>query len=127
LTYEVILFAGETKPFIRNVFTLNTCSHIVGSQVLSFNDEAKMLQAWRDFVEEVDPDVVIGYNIANFDLPYLIDRAKHLNAKKFPFLGRLKSKSFFCPLTRNADGGICGRHEDSNEGHSFLIESLWTT
>jgi len=52
-----------------------------------------MLQAWRDFVQEVDPDVVIGYNIANFDFPYLIDRAKHLNAKRFPFLGRLKSKS----------------------------------
>lgn len=50
-----------------------------------------MLQAWRDFVEEVDPDVVIGYNIANFDLPYLMDRASHLNAKKFPYLGRLKS------------------------------------
>jgi DNA polymerase delta subunit 1 len=54
-----------------------------------------MLEAWKDFVEDVDPDVVIGYNIANFDLPYLIERAKHLNAKKFPFLGRLKSKSCF--------------------------------
>lgn len=53
-----------------------------------------MLQAWRDFIEEVDPDVVIGYNIANFDLPYLMDRAKHLNAKKFPFLGRMKSTCF---------------------------------
>jgi DNA polymerase elongation subunit (family B) len=26
----------------------------------------------------VDPDILIGYNIANFDLPYLIDRAKAL-------------------------------------------------
>lgn len=49
-----------------------------------------MLQAWRDFVEEVDPDVVIGYNISGFDFPYLIDRAKALKATKFPFLGRLK-------------------------------------
>jgi DNA polymerase delta subunit 1 len=97
LVLEVIYSAGESKPFIRNVFTLNTCSHIVGSQVLSFSDEAKMLHAWRDFVEEVDPDVVIGYNIANFDFPYLIDRAKHLNAKKFHFLGRLKSKLCFQP------------------------------
>jgi DNA polymerase delta subunit 1 len=54
-----------------------------------------MLHAWRDFVEEVDPDVVIGYNIANFDFPYLMDRAKHLNAKKFPFLGRLMSRLCF--------------------------------
>ncbi|KAH7911043.1 DNA polymerase family B-domain-containing protein [Hygrophoropsis aurantiaca] len=82
---------GEQKPFIRNVFTLNTCSHIVGSQVLQFDDEAKMLQAWRDFVEEVDPDVIIGYNIANFDFPYLLDRAASLDARKFPYLGRLKN------------------------------------
>ncbi|KAF8845184.1 hypothetical protein BDN67DRAFT_962126 [Paxillus ammoniavirescens] len=81
---------GEIQPFIRNVFTLNSCSHIVGSQVLSFDDEAKMLHAWRDFIEEVDPDVVVGYNIANFDWPYLIDRAKHLKANKFPHLGRLR-------------------------------------
>ncbi|KIJ20820.1 hypothetical protein PAXINDRAFT_174244 [Paxillus involutus ATCC 200175] len=81
---------GETQPFIRNVFTLNSCSHIVGSQVLSFDDEAKMLHAWRDFIEGVDPDVVVGYNIANFDWPYLIDRAKHLKANKFPHLGRLR-------------------------------------
>jgi DNA polymerase delta subunit 1 len=82
--------AGETKPFVRNVFTLNTCSNIVGSQVLSFDDETKMLEAWRDFVEQVDPDLIIGYNISNFDLPYLMDRAKTLKSNKFPYLGRLK-------------------------------------
>lgn len=51
-----------------------------------------MLQAWRDFVDKVDPDVVIGYNIAGFDFPYLLDRAKALKAGKFPYLGRLKSR-----------------------------------
>jgi len=70
--------------------TLNTCAHIVGSQVISFKDEVKMLHAWRDFIEEVDPDVVIGYNTANFDFPYLMDRAKAVKANKFPYLGRLK-------------------------------------
>lgn len=51
-----------------------------------------MLQSWRDFVEEVDPDVVIGYNIAGFDFPYLMDRAKALKVEKFQYLGRLKSE-----------------------------------
>ncbi|PPQ63372.1 hypothetical protein CVT24_005637 [Panaeolus cyanescens] len=83
---------GEQQPFIRNVFTLNTCAHIVGSQVLSFDDETKLLQKWRDFVEEVDPDVVIGYNIAGFDFPYIMDRAKALKMDKFPFLGRIKKQ-----------------------------------
>ncbi|KAF9447509.1 hypothetical protein P691DRAFT_776079 [Macrolepiota fuliginosa MF-IS2] len=82
---------GEDKPFIRNIFTLNSCAHIVGSQVLPFKDETLMLQSWSDFVAEVDPDVVIGYNIAGFDFPYLLDRAKALKVAKFNFLGRLKN------------------------------------
>ncbi|KAF8573753.1 hypothetical protein K439DRAFT_1399532 [Ramaria rubella] len=81
---------GDSKPFIRNVFTLNTCAHIVGSQVLAFKDELEMLMAWRAFVEEVDPDLIIGYNISNFDLPYLLDRAKTLKGADFPYFGRLK-------------------------------------
>ncbi|KAH9946498.1 hypothetical protein B0H21DRAFT_743121 [Amylocystis lapponica] len=81
---------GESKPFVRNVFTLNTCSHIVGSQVLCFDDEKDMLEAWRNFIEEVDPDVIIGYNIGNFDFPYLMDRAKAIKALNFPTLGRMR-------------------------------------
>ncbi|WRT63862.1 uncharacterized protein IL334_000787 [Kwoniella shivajii] len=80
---------GETKPFIRNVFTLNTCAHIVGSQVLEFRDEKQLLIEWRKFVETVDPDMIIGYNIVNFDLPYLLDRAKALKVPEFAFLGRM--------------------------------------
>ncbi|KAF8630753.1 hypothetical protein AX17_005348, partial [Amanita inopinata Kibby_2008] len=82
---------GEQQPFIRNVFTLNSCSHIVGSQVIECKTESELLLAWRDFVEAVDPDVVIGYNIAQFDFPYLIDRAKALKINDFPYLGRLKN------------------------------------
>lgn len=81
---------GESKPFVRNVFVLNDCAPIVGTQVLGFSDEKEMLLKWRKFVEEVDPDVIIGYNTSNFDLPYLLDRAKHLKAADFPFLSRLK-------------------------------------
>ncbi|KAI0060994.1 hypothetical protein BV25DRAFT_1870956 [Artomyces pyxidatus] len=88
---NMVTHQGDSRPFVRNVFTLNTCSHIVGSQVLSFEDETKMLEAWRNFVEEVDPDVIIGYNIAGFDLPYLLDRAKALKSTAFPFLGRFKN------------------------------------
>ena len=55
-----------------------------------------MLEKWTAFVNEVDPDVVIGYNIANFDLPYLLDRAKALKAGDFPFLGRIISA--FVPI-----------------------------
>ncbi|CAD6907570.1 unnamed protein product [Tilletia controversa] len=81
---------GEKIPFIKVIFTLNTCAHIVGSHVLSYDKEGEMLMAWSKFVQEVDPDIVIGYNISNFDFPYLLDRAKSLKVEAFPYLGREK-------------------------------------
>ncbi|KAL2864501.1 DNA-directed DNA polymerase delta POL3 [Aspergillus lucknowensis] len=86
---NVVTRYGESKPFIRNVFVLNTCSLIVNTQILEFREEEKMLMAWRDFLQKVDPDVIIGYNTANFDFPYLLDRAKHLKCTGFPFWTRL--------------------------------------
>lgn len=88
---NVVTRYGESKPFVRNVFCLDTCSLIVNTQIFEFGAEDKMLMAWRDFLEQVDPDVIIGYNIANFDFPYLLDRAKHLKCTKFPYWTRLKS------------------------------------
>lgn len=46
-------------------------------------------QKKRDLVVESDPDVVIGYNTTNFDLPYLLDRAVALKVADFPFFGRV--------------------------------------
>ena len=57
-----------------------------------------MLLAWRDFIEKVDPDVVIGYNTAGFDFPYLMDRAKALKVARFPLLGRMKGANLFIKL-----------------------------
>ncbi|NP_001296480.1 DNA polymerase delta catalytic subunit [Bombyx mori] len=88
---SMVIRQGETEPYLRNVFTLNTCAPIVGSQVLSFQSESEMLSKWSDFFRKLDPDIITGYNISNFDWPYLINRAKHLNVQKFDFLGRIKN------------------------------------
>lgn len=88
---NVVTRYGEEKPFVRNVFCMDTCSQIVATKIFDFQKEEDMLMKWRDFVEEVDPDVIIGYNIANFDFPYLLDRARHLKVAKFPYWSRLKN------------------------------------
>lgn len=80
---------GTARPSVRNVFTLNTCAHIAGAHVISFSSERDMLLAWRDFVLQADPDIITGYNIVNFDLPYLLDRATHLKVDRFSQLGRI--------------------------------------
>jgi DNA polymerase delta subunit 1 len=49
-----------------------------------------LTKKWADFLREVDPDIITGYNIQNFDFAYLLARAQHLNIHSFPYLGRLK-------------------------------------
>ncbi|XP_050344943.1 DNA polymerase delta catalytic subunit [Nymphalis io] len=88
---SMVIKQGETEPYLRNVFTLNTCAPIVGSQVMSFQTESEMLTKWSDFFRELDPDIITGYNINNFDWPYLINRAKHLKVDNFDFLGRIRN------------------------------------
>ncbi|KAM9591686.1 DNA polymerase delta catalytic subunit isoform 1-T1 [Morphnus guianensis] len=88
----VVLRQGEREPFLRTVFTLLPCAPILGSQVLSFQREQDLLQSWAEFVRIVDPDIVTGYNIQNFDLPYLLQRAQVLKVDSFPFLGRIRGR-----------------------------------
>jgi len=104
-------------PFIKTVFTLNTCSNIVGSKVISFEKEADLLQAFAVFMLAVDPDIITGYNIQNFDLPYLINRASHLNVKTFPFLGRITES-----LTKIKDTKFQSKQMGSREFKSINIE-----
>jgi len=49
------------------------------------------VQRWAQFVREVDPDIITGYNIQNFDFYYLLTRAKHLHVDDFCYLGRVKN------------------------------------
>uniref|UniRef100_A0A8C3V4A3 DNA polymerase n=1 Tax=Catharus ustulatus TaxID=91951 RepID=A0A8C3V4A3_CATUS len=86
----VALRQGAREPFLRVVFTLNSCAPLRGATVRSFDSERELLQSWAEFVRIVDPDVITGYNIHNFDLPYLIQRAQVLQVSSFPYLGRVR-------------------------------------
>ncbi|XP_028644817.1 DNA polymerase delta catalytic subunit isoform X2 [Grammomys surdaster] len=80
---------GEPEPFLRLALTLRPCAPILGAKVQSYDREEDLLQAWASFILAMDPDVITGYNIQNFDLPYLISRAQTLKVDRFPFLGRV--------------------------------------
>lgn len=41
---NMVMLQGEKDPFIRNVFTLNSCAPIAGSDVRCFDKEEKLLQ-----------------------------------------------------------------------------------
>lgn len=89
MTSPNLQVVGQTTPFIRVVFTVGSCAPISGTEVKSYKSEADMLHAWQEFFTEVDPDVVTGYNITQFDIPYTLKRAQILRLDSFPFLGRI--------------------------------------
>ena len=77
-------------------------------------------------MQNVDPDIYLGYNITNFDFPYILERGKQLgiNGGKYGFMGRIKSS-----ITRIKEGKYLSkamgmrdvRQLDST--HSFINEN----
>jgi DNA polymerase delta subunit 1 len=93
---NVLTSYGDKNPLVQNVFTLKGCLPIVGAQVISSDKETEMLMKWRAFVEACDPDIITGYNVQNFDIPYLLDRAETLAKKDksvngFAQFGRIRN------------------------------------
>jgi DNA polymerase delta subunit 1 len=87
---NIVKIHGSETPYIRNVFTLKKCAQIVGTHVQSFEDEADLLTAWRNFIVDVDADFLCGYNIQNFDFPYILERAEVLGLEDFAKISRIQ-------------------------------------
>ncbi len=61
-----------------------------GSEVRHFKGEKELLLGWSNFILEIDPDIIIGYNSLSFDDNYMAERANtRLCWPKFSKMGRL--------------------------------------
>lgn len=47
----------------------------------SFDKPADMFTQWAKWVRELDPDILLGHNVFNFDFPYLIRAASNAGVK----------------------------------------------
>lgn len=89
---SVLFRLGDDLPFFQSVFCLDTCAPIAGVHIFTFDDEQSMLKAWMIFVQVSDADILTGYNIVNFDIPYMLDRSQYLGCyNSFSYLGRIKN------------------------------------
>ena len=54
-------------------------TNIVGEDVLvmMFETEASLLEGFTEFLREENPNLIVGYNILQFDIPYMLERAKY--------------------------------------------------
>mgnify|MGYP006075627917 CR=1 FL=1 len=80
---------GETGCFLKHIITLNGCTTIDGVEVESYDSEEEVLLAWTRFIQELDPDIITGYNIFGFDFSFMWERAEELGiVDEFALLGR---------------------------------------
>ena len=52
---------GEKEPFIRNVFTLDTCAPIIGSEVRSYSTEDELLDVSTCFHLSIKTNCLLSF------------------------------------------------------------------
>ena len=63
-------------------------------KILCYKTEGDLLEGYVDLIKEKNPQIIIGYNIFKFDIPYMIDRS-HLTSttRKFYQQGFIDGKA----------------------------------
>ena len=75
--------------------------------IRGFASEKEMLEEFLRIIEKYDPDVLTGYNINNYDFPYIIER---LRSNKIPAnFGRADKTSFMRTAGMTQEFVITGR------------------
>lgn len=108
---------GDDQAVSKAIFTLGQCGDIADADVKCYKVESQMLRAWREYVINLDPDIITGYNILNFDYNYLFKRAEKLNIKDFPYFGRIKHS-----LTRVKDTTFQSKAQGLRETKEVAME-----
>ena len=67
--YSIGIFAIEAGRELSKVFMVSDLA--VSASVEVFSDEKKLLLGFLDWLAEYDPDIIIGWNVVNFDMWYL--------------------------------------------------------
>ena len=52
--------------------------HVENAEYFEFDDERDLLMAFASLWKTLDPDIVTGWNVRFFDIPYLVARMNHL-------------------------------------------------
>lgn len=74
----IVLTRGVVETTERHLFAFPSCDSIEGVIVHESPDEKTMLLDWFKWMEEINPDILIGYNVFGFDERYVWKRAEKL-------------------------------------------------
>lgn len=90
---------GSDEPYDKTCLCYKkTDPNLDGCNIVSYDTEREMLEAFRDYLHEKDVDIITGWNIFGFDLEYLMKRAIVTKCNpKFFQLSKLRGHN--CELT----------------------------
>ncbi len=91
----------------RRTLVLSAKPAKTGEDVIACPDEKEMLKRFVEIVNGYDPDILIGYNINNFDLPYIVKRLEVLNLPRD--FGRTEKQVFCRKLQNGYASSVSGR------------------
>jgi DNA polymerase elongation subunit (family B) len=114
LNGDPIIQIGTTTHLYGNkdcdnkiIVTLGTCAEIDGITVIECKTEKELIIKWVDIINQLDPDIITGYNIIGFDFDYIYHRALEINCVEYLCnLGKLKEPLKEC----NYDDKYCNCH-----------------
>lgn len=66
----------------------------IDKDVLVFKNETDMLEEFVKIIDSFNPDIIVGYNANNFDIPYIADRLRVNKVSRA--IGRCKQKQIVC-------------------------------
>ena len=72
----------ETRE--RYVIVMGVCNDIEGVTVIRVDDEEDVIIQFMKLVEELDPEILMGYNIFNYDYPYIVGRQAQFMKNWYP-------------------------------------------
>lgn len=90
---------GAKDDEMKTLFVLGETSAIADVDVRCFANERDLLIAWQNYINEVDPEIITGYNINEFDIPFLFQRAEILRIQGFPLQSRIIDAEVSCAVT----------------------------
>ncbi len=88
---------GSSQINKKIMISLGTCDVIPNTRVIIASSETDLLLKFKDVIQKEDPDVITGYNIFQFDLPYLVGRAELLKVPQ-SFYNLSKLMDYKCKL-----------------------------
>lgn len=72
-------YGDKPSEYNKNLLTLGNPDHkVVGKDITiyKYENEAELLEGFTEFIRRENPNLIVGYNILGFDIPYMIARSK---------------------------------------------------